>query len=77
VRKLVAAGRLHYVLLSGQGGFSRGGSGTALEAVRSWVRSSCTAVPATAYGGTDTAGAGASAGADTAGGTGTLYHCTA
>jgi 4-amino-4-deoxy-L-arabinose transferase-like glycosyltransferase len=77
VRKLVAAGRLHYVLLSGQGGFSRGGSGTALEAVRSWVRSSCTAVPATAYGGTESAAAGGSAGTDAAGGTGTLYHCTA
>ncbi|MGW4566555.1 ArnT family glycosyltransferase, partial [Streptomyces sp. NPDC004561] len=79
-RRLVASGKVRYVLLGGDRGmgFAAGGSGrTATERITGWVRSSCTRVPASAYGGTDPSGAAASApgrAGETASAQ-TLYRC--
>ncbi|MFD5541383.1 ArnT family glycosyltransferase [Streptomyces sp. NPDC127079] len=59
-RRLVASGKLHYVLVGGgrgMGAFFGGGSTatTATARITHWVESSCTPVPASAYGGTHTA----------------------
>ncbi|MEW2305238.1 glycosyltransferase family 39 protein [Streptomyces sp. NPDC006655] len=60
-RQLVASGKLHYVLVGGgrgMGAFFGGGGSTATTAtarITHWVESSCTPVPASAYGGTHTA----------------------
>jgi hypothetical protein len=65
VKQLVATGQLRFFLLGGAGGFSgpgRGGAGSTVAQVTSWVESACTAVPARDYG----AGSGA---------TETLYAC--
>ncbi|MGW2515764.1 glycosyltransferase family 39 protein [Streptomyces sp. NPDC001617] len=80
-RQLVDSGRLRYVLVGGgrgMGGFMSGaagggtGSGTTTTArITQWVRSTCTRVPASAYGSTDTA-ASAATGTATAQ---VLYRC--
>ncbi|MFF3910750.1 ArnT family glycosyltransferase [Streptomyces sp. NPDC001848] len=74
-RHLVDTGRLRYVLLGGgrgTGALFGGGSGTTATAqITDWVRSACTPVPASAYGGTDSA-PGTADGAATAQ---TLYRC--
>lgn len=60
-RQLVASGELHFVLVGGgrSTGAFFGGSGstatTATARITHWVQSSCTRVPASAYGGTETA----------------------
>ena len=84
VQRDVAAGQLRYVLLSGStggrtagssgfggfAGFGGGGGSSAPSAkVTDWVRSTCTAVPASAY----SAGTGTTAGA--AAGAQQLYQC--
>jgi 4-amino-4-deoxy-L-arabinose transferase-like glycosyltransferase len=63
----VKQGELHYVMTGGRGGFGGfgGGSGSS-GSVTSWVEQNCTAVPASAYGGTTTTTTGAASG---------LYHC--
>jgi 4-amino-4-deoxy-L-arabinose transferase-like glycosyltransferase len=67
VKQLVAEGRLRYVVLAADGwqGFAQtqGKGNAAITGVRSWVTTTCTAVPATTYGGNS---------ADTQG---TLYRC--
>ncbi|MFC9248856.1 ArnT family glycosyltransferase [Streptomyces sp. NPDC057136] len=67
VKRLVAEGELRFVLLSADGwqGYAQtqGEKNTAVDAVRAWVKSDCTAVPASAYDGNDQ---------DTQG---TLYRC--
>ncbi|MFJ2737470.1 ArnT family glycosyltransferase [Streptomyces sp. NPDC087317] len=80
-RHLVASGKLRYMLLSGGGGRDTGalsgnrtGTGTRTGAtqITAWVRSACTPVPASAYGGTESAGA-----TEPSGATGeALYRCT-
>jgi 4-amino-4-deoxy-L-arabinose transferase-like glycosyltransferase len=78
LQKYVAEGKLHYVLTGGAGGFGGFGGGAAgtASSVNSWVGQHCTAVPASAYGGSTTS-AGASAGGRGAGAAGaeTLYRC--
>jgi 4-amino-4-deoxy-L-arabinose transferase-like glycosyltransferase len=70
LQQYVAEGKLHYVLIGGAGGFGGFGGGAAgtASSVTSWVEQSCTAVPASAYGGPAASGA-----AD--GGAGGLYRC--
>ncbi|MFJ6572700.1 ArnT family glycosyltransferase [Streptomyces sp. NPDC091292] len=57
VRKLVSEGQLRFVLLSADGwqGYAQtqGEKNAAVDAVRAWVKSDCTAVPASAFGGND------------------------
>jgi 4-amino-4-deoxy-L-arabinose transferase-like glycosyltransferase len=70
LQQYVAAGKLHYVLINGAGGFGGfggGGAGTA-SSVNSWVEQNCTAVPASAYGSS-------AASSTTGGGSGGLYRC--
>jgi hypothetical protein len=67
LKQYVQEGKLRYVLTGGAGGLGGGGGGT-VSSVTSWVEQNCTAVPASAYGATTSASAGA-AGAQT------LYHC--
>jgi 4-amino-4-deoxy-L-arabinose transferase-like glycosyltransferase len=70
LQQYVAEGKLHYVLIGGAGGiggFGGGAAGTA-SSVNSWVEQNCTAVPASAYGGS-------AASSTTGGGTGGLYRC--
>jgi len=75
VRQLVSRGHLRYFLLApGGGGLAQifgGGSGTTTSAIIAWVRSSCTQVPATAYGGA----AATVKPAVTTAATSTLYAC--
>jgi hypothetical protein len=82
----VKQGKVHYVLTGGRGGFGGGGGAGTVSSVTSWVEQNCTAVPASAYGGTGGSGTGGSgtggSGSATSGGTGTaagaaqtLYHC--
>ncbi|MEU6217897.1 glycosyltransferase family 39 protein [Streptomyces sp. NPDC047022] len=60
-RALVDSGKLRYVLLGGDrgmGGRFGGGSGTTPTArITTWVQSTCSRVPASAYGGTEPSGA--------------------
>ena len=71
----VQQGKLHYVMTGGRDGFGGGGGGT-VASVTSWVEHSCTAVPASAYGGPATsASASAAARAVATTVTETLYHC--
>ncbi|MET7477819.1 glycosyltransferase family 39 protein [Streptomyces sp. NPDC005648] len=82
-RQLVDTGRLRYVLVGGgrgRGGFRSGGAGggtgsgtTTTARITRWVESACTRVPASAYGGTDTA---AAAGGTVTAATQVLYRCT-
>jgi 4-amino-4-deoxy-L-arabinose transferase-like glycosyltransferase len=78
LQKYVAEGKLHYVLIGGAGGFGGFGGGAAgtASSVNSWVEQHCTAVPASAYGGSTTS-ASAGAGGRIAGAAGaeTLYRC--
>ena len=70
LQQYVAEGKLHYVLIGGAGGpggFGGSAAGTA-SSVNSWVEQNCTAVPASAYGGS-------AASSTTGGGTGGLYRC--
>jgi hypothetical protein len=69
LQQYVAEGKLHYVLIGagGIGGFGGGAAGTA-SSVNSWVEQNCTAVPASAYGGS-------AASSTTGAGTGGLYRC--
>ncbi len=59
-RQLVASGKLHYVLVGGDRGTGAffGGSGptttTDTAQITTWVQASCTRVPASAYGSTET-----------------------
>jgi 4-amino-4-deoxy-L-arabinose transferase-like glycosyltransferase len=71
----VKEGKLHYVLTGGAGGFGgpSAGGGPA-GAVTSWVEQNCTAVPASAYGGSATS-ASAAAGAVAASAAQRLYRC--
>jgi len=89
VKQLVSTGQLRFFLLDGTGtgsfgggGFGgRGGANTSVQAVTSWVQSSCTAVPAQDYGSssastsTGAGGAGAFGGGGAEGGA--LYRCGA
>jgi len=71
LQQYVAEGKLHYVLIGGAGGiggFGGGAAGTA-SSVNSWVEQNCTAVPASAYGGS------AASSTTGGGGTGGLYRC--
>ena len=92
VKDLVSSGQLRFFLLDGTGtgaragGFGgRGGDDATMQAVTSWVQSSCTQVPAQDYAassasaaGTSTGGAGTlGGGAFGGGGGGTLYRCGA
>jgi hypothetical protein len=71
----VKQGKVHYVLTGGRGGLGGGGSGT-VASVTSWVEKNCAAVPASAYGGTASAGSATSGTAGTAAGAGqALYRC--
>ena len=75
LEQYVKEGKLHYVLTGGTGGFG-GGSGATGSSVTSWVEQNCTAVPASAYGGSATsASASAAARAAAAAVAQTLYHC--
>ncbi|WP_394815913.1 mannosyltransferase YkcB-related protein [Streptomyces gibsoniae] len=81
-RQLVSSGKLQYVLLGGGRGMgSRFGGGTTTSTeITDWVRSTCTLVPATAYGGSDSAGAASTAPDVTGAAEGdataqTLYRC--
>jgi 4-amino-4-deoxy-L-arabinose transferase-like glycosyltransferase len=53
LEQYVKQGKLRYVLTGGRGGFGGGGNGTVGAAV-SWVEQNCSAVPASAYGGSAT-----------------------
>jgi hypothetical protein len=68
----VKQGKVHYVLTGGRGGFGGGGGGT-VSSVTSWVEKNCTAVPASAYGGTASGGSATSGTA--AGAAQSLYRC--
>jgi len=77
LEQYVEQGKLHYVMTGGRTGFGGGGggSGTVASAI-SWVERSCTAVPASAYGGSATsASANAAATAVAATAAETLYRC--
>jgi 4-amino-4-deoxy-L-arabinose transferase-like glycosyltransferase len=83
-RELVDTGRLRYVLLGGGRGMGAqfggsGGGATAAAQITDWVESACTRVPASAYGGTNSAAAPAATGLPgRAGETSTtqvLYRC--
>ena len=71
VEQLVKSGQLKFFLLDGTGtggGFgSRGGTGSTVSAIESWVENTCSTVPASDYSGTST----------TTGTGGTLYACSA
>ncbi|MEV6028614.1 glycosyltransferase family 39 protein [Streptomyces sp. NPDC052036] len=81
-RQLVNSGKLQYILLGGGRGKSSpfGGGTTTSTQITNWVQSTCTRVPATAYGSSDSSGAtstapdftGAAVGEATAQ---TLYRC--
>ena len=76
LEQYVQQGKLHYVMTGGRGGFGGGGGGGTVASVTSWVEHSCTAVPASAYGGSATsASASAAARAVAATVAETLYHC--
>jgi hypothetical protein len=82
LQQYVAEGTLHYVLTGGAGGFGGFGGGAAdtASSVTSWLEQNCTAVPASAYGGSAasasaSAGASAGAGAVAAAAAQTLYRC--
>jgi len=67
----VKEGKLHYVVAGG-GGFGGGfGGGGGTASVTSWVEQNCSAVPASAYGGSAASGTTGTA----AGGAGGLYYC--
>ncbi|MGW5607034.1 ArnT family glycosyltransferase [Streptomyces sp. NPDC003753] len=76
-RELVDTGKVRYVLLDAGRGtgapFGGGGGTTATARITDWVRSACTPVPASAYGGADSAAPGTAGGAAAAQ---TLYRCT-
>ena len=71
VEQLVKTGQLKFFLLDGTGtggGFAgRGGSGSTVSSIESWVERTCSTVPANDYSGTST----------TTGIGGTLYACSA
>ena len=73
----VEQGKVHYVLTGGRGGLGGGGlgggSGGTVASVTSWVEKNCTAVPASAYGGTASGGSATSGTA--AGAAQALYRC--
>ncbi|MGG2464228.1 ArnT family glycosyltransferase [Streptomyces sp. RGM 3693] len=76
-RQLVNSGKVRYVLLGGGRGmgamFGGGGGGTtSATRITDWVRSSCTRVPASAYGGTRSPATAPTGEGDTAQ---TLYRC--
>ena len=74
LEQYVKQGKLHYVMTGGRGGL--GGGGGTVASVTSWVKHSCTVVPASAYGGSATsASASAAARAVAATVAETLYHC--
>lgn len=93
VKQLVSSGQLRFFLLDGAGAGAgaagsggRGGGNATVQAIASWVQSSCSAVPAQDYaasssnstgsstGGAATFGGGAFGGAASGG---TLYRCGA
>jgi 4-amino-4-deoxy-L-arabinose transferase-like glycosyltransferase len=91
IKELVSSGQLRFFLVSGTGsdpGFTlAGGRGSTSATIDSWVRSACTQVPATDYGGTTSAtspsaaggggfGGGLGGSGGSGGGTGTLYSCS-
>jgi 4-amino-4-deoxy-L-arabinose transferase-like glycosyltransferase len=91
IKELVSRGQLRFFLVSGTGsdpGFTlAGGRGSTSATIDSWVRSACTQVPATDYGGTTSAtspsaaggggfGGGLGGSGGSGGGTGTLYSCS-
>ena len=81
VQQLVHSGQLRFFLLSGSGssggfGGGRGGSSSTVTAIESWVKKTCTAVPAKDYGGTTSSSSSSSSGsAGLGGGSETLYVC--
>jgi len=63
--RYVEQGKLHYVMAGGRGagfglgaggGRGAGGGGSVVGSVTAWVEQNCTAVPASAYGGSGTGG---------------------
>ena len=80
LQQLVASGELKYVMLGGGmggGGFNgaAGGGNSASNQVDSWVQQHCTAVSASAYGGTSSSGSSGSSSSSSA--SSSLYACTA
>ncbi|MGW7004245.1 ArnT family glycosyltransferase [Streptomyces sp. NPDC054933] len=83
-QQLVNSGKLRYVLLGGGRGmgamFGNSDAGTTSTAqITNWVRSACTSVPASAYGGTRSSAPATGfpgPGAEGAGAAQTLYQCT-
>jgi 4-amino-4-deoxy-L-arabinose transferase-like glycosyltransferase len=72
----VKEGKVRDVLTGGRGGFGGGGGAGTVSSVTSWVEQNCTAVPASAYGGTGTSGSSTSGGTGTAAGAAqALYRC--
>jgi 4-amino-4-deoxy-L-arabinose transferase-like glycosyltransferase len=55
-KDLVAEGKVHYVLVSGNGGGGPGGQGGTVSAVLSWVEAHGTVVPSSAYAGSTSGG---------------------
>ncbi|SEK22352.1 glycosyltransferase family 39 protein [Streptacidiphilus jiangxiensis] len=79
MKSLIASGKLRYVLLgsSGMGGMGGPGGGDANSAATSYVKSTCTAVSASAYGGTSSSSSTASSTSSSTASSGqTLYECT-
>ncbi|MGW1259861.1 glycosyltransferase family 39 protein [Streptomyces sp. NPDC002513] len=84
-QQLVSSGKLKYVLVGGSGrgmGAMFGNSATGTTSttqITNWVKSKCTLVPASAYGGTQSSAAAANGftgpGMGEAGAAGTLYQC--
>jgi 4-amino-4-deoxy-L-arabinose transferase-like glycosyltransferase len=89
VQDLVHSGQLKFFLLSSSGssggfGAMGGSSDSTVTAIDSWVKKTCTAVPAKDYGGTTTSSSSSASSAATSGtggsgassGSDTLYSCT-
>lgn len=70
---LITTGKIRYFYLGSTG--SRGGPDSGSSAVSSWVNSHCTVVPASEYGGRDSAGEETGLSGGLSGGAGTLYDC--
>lgn len=77
LQQLVASGELKYVMLGGgMGGGGFGGGSSVSSQVDSWVQQHCSAVSASAYGGTSSSGTSSSSSSSTSSSSG-LYACTA
>ncbi|HEU5426888.1 MAG TPA: glycosyltransferase family 39 protein [Actinocrinis sp.] len=74
--QLVASGELKYVMLGGGMGGGPGGGNSATSQVQTWVQQHCTAVSASAYGGSSSSSSSGSSTTSSTSGSG-LYACTA